>query len=343
MTCVRRGAPPPKMAAVAFSAHGPRVRLSLRNVLRGISPFQLSGPIDEVPETAVIEIPFSIVEPQLSLGRIAVSPAQFKAALPEEYRSLLKIEEADLPIALPLQEVLQNLPNESSAAPRRPGGNRDHRNVRDALQREGGGGRGPAASLTSGPVWEIGCPEAEHRPAGSEFSPTPCPPHSCRDACSGRDPSVSASEPTPANEPSQDGELGIERRLSPPDAAPPAAATNAPVRAMHVAFDTDEALDARRSSPMSAACPGCGACAVVFSDGLSLAGNIPAEYQADALCAIAPSILNRIDEQMAAPISGALRITLFCAKTPGQSSLLTAILSCRPPFRRRNRAGSAPD
>ncbi len=79
-------APPVKAAAIALSADGPRVRLSLRSVLRGFLPVQLSGPIDDVPETAAIEIPFSIIEPQLSLGRIAVSPAQFQAALPEEYR-----------------------------------------------------------------------------------------------------------------------------------------------------------------------------------------------------------------------------------------------------------------
>ena len=115
---LRRIRPSPRLrskpaATANFRHDGPRVRLPLRNVLRGISPFQLSGPIDDVPETAAIEIPFSIIEPQLSLGRIAVSPAQFQAALPEEYRSLLKIEEIELPIALPLEEVLRNLPHES--------------------------------------------------------------------------------------------------------------------------------------------------------------------------------------------------------------------------------------
>ncbi|MDQ3547114.1 MAG: hypothetical protein M3429_11465, partial [Verrucomicrobiota bacterium] len=106
-------APLPKPAAVAFSPHGPRVRLPLRNVLRGISPFQLSGPVDQVPETATIEIPYAIIEPQLSLGRIAVSPTQFQVALPEEFRALFKPEESEQPVILPLQEVLQNLPNES--------------------------------------------------------------------------------------------------------------------------------------------------------------------------------------------------------------------------------------
>ena len=59
-------------------------------VLRGIPPFQLSGAIEHVPEDAVIEFPFAIMQPQLSLGRVAISPAQFHAAMPAEYRALLQ-------------------------------------------------------------------------------------------------------------------------------------------------------------------------------------------------------------------------------------------------------------
>ena len=63
--------------------------------------------------------------------------------------------------------------------------------------------------------------------------------------------------------------------------------------------------------------PGVSACTVVFSDGLSLAGNIPAEYEADALCAIAPSIIKRFEEQLAGAKLGALNsVTLFCGKAP---------------------------
>ena len=101
----------PETGKVEFSA--PRLRLPLRTIMRGIAPVQLSGPIDEVAEGAMLELPFSIVEPQLRLGRIAISPAEFQAGLPEEYRASFKIEDSDTPIPLPLQDVLQNLPNES--------------------------------------------------------------------------------------------------------------------------------------------------------------------------------------------------------------------------------------
>ena len=59
------------------------------------------------------------------------------------------------------------------------------------------------------------------------------------------------------------------------------------------------------------------ACAIVFSDGLSLAANLPEEYEADALCAMAPEILKRINQQMNGANLGTLHhLTLFCEKAP---------------------------
>jgi predicted regulator of Ras-like GTPase activity (Roadblock/LC7/MglB family) len=261
--------PAPKVAAVAFSAHGPRVRLSLGNILRGISPFQLSGPIAGIAETAVIEIPFSIIEPQLSLGRIAISPAQFQAALPEEYRALVKIEEADLPIALPLQEVLQNLPNKSLQ-------------LRDDQE-------------------EIEITDVFETPFSTKAA-------------------EDAARLQVSNGPIGKAVAGLEEDVSAAASARSAESTadEAVTRsALQVAFDTDEALDAKSIVTHASRLPGISACAVVFSDGLSLAGNIPAEYEADALCALAPSILKRISDQMIGANLGPLNgITLFCAKTP---------------------------
>jgi predicted regulator of Ras-like GTPase activity (Roadblock/LC7/MglB family) len=87
--------------------------------------------------------------------------------------------------------------------------------------------------------------------------------------------------------------------------------------ALQVAFDTDETLDAKSIVACASRLPGVSACAIVFSDGLSLAGNIPTEYEADALCALAPSIVKRIDDQMIGASLGPLNgMTLYCAKTP---------------------------
>ncbi len=274
--------PMPKPAAVAFSPDGPRVCLPLRNVLRGISPFQLSGPVDQVPETATIEIPYAIIEPQLSLGRIAVSPAQFQAALPEEYRSLFKPDESEQPVNLPLQEVLQNLPNES-------------------LQL-----RGDQEEIVLTETFE-----------------TPFSTKAAEDAARMKVASGPiAKAPLHGIEASADE---VVAAIAEPDPAPAAAETVAEAvpttpatrSELQVAFDTDEVLDAKTVVAHTSKLPGVLASAVVFSDGLSLAGNIPAEYQTEALCALAPSIMKRINDQMVGATLGPLHgITLYCAKTP---------------------------
>jgi predicted regulator of Ras-like GTPase activity (Roadblock/LC7/MglB family) len=82
-------------------------------------------------------------------------------------------------------------------------------------------------------------------------------------------------------------------------------------------LDTNEPLDAKTVLIHVSRLPGVSSCAIVFSDGLSLAGNIPADYEADALCATAPSIIKRISEQMLSAKFGALcGVTLYCSKTP---------------------------
>ena len=274
-------APPIKAGAIAFSAAGPRVRLPLRNVLRGFLPFQLSGPIDDVPETVAIEIPFSIIEPQLSLGRIAVSPAQFQAALPEEYRSLLKIEEIELPIALPLEEVLQNLPQESL----RLRGDQEEIEITEAFETPFSTKAAEDAARMKVPTGTIA------KPAAGVAAGTGDPGRGASPGVAAKSRSSSSGSPIPSIAPAR--------------------------TALQVAFETDETLDAKSIVAHASRLPGVSACAIVFSDGLSLAGNIPAQYEAEALCAVAPSVVKRIDDQMIGARLGPLNgITLYCAKTP---------------------------
>jgi predicted regulator of Ras-like GTPase activity (Roadblock/LC7/MglB family) len=273
----------PKAATTEFSHDGPQVRLPLRNVLRGISPFQLTGPVDAVPDSAMVEIPFSIVEPQLALGRIAVAPAQFRAALPEEFRGLFKADETDTPVILPLQEVLQNLPAEK-------------------LQL-----RDDQVEVVLAETFE-----------------TPFSAKAAEDAARMKvaaGPIVKAVVVAGGVDPGAAGDENIVGRdISLPGSPPPAttATTARTARtALQVAFETDEELDAKAVVAHTCELPGVSACAIVFSDGLSLAGNIPPEYQAEALCALAPSIMKRINDQMVGASLGPLTgITLYCAKTP---------------------------
>jgi len=64
--------------------------------------------------------------------------------------------------------------------------------------------------------------------------------------------------------------------------------------------------------------PGVAACVIAFADdGLSLAGSLPAELAADGLCAMAPSLLQKIDNHMRdAKLGRFTAMTLHCAKSP---------------------------
>ena len=84
--------------------------------------------------------------------------------------------------------------------------------------------------------------------------------------------------------------------------------------AAKAATHAKEEMDAKAAVAEVAKMAGVKACAIMFSDGLSLAGNLPAEYEADGLCAMAPSFLRRIEEHMTETKLGALHsMTLACA------------------------------
>lgn len=357
---------PKPTAPMAFSSGGPRVRLSLRNLLRGISPFQLSfeGPIDEIPEAVMLEVPFSIVDTQLSLGRVSLSPDQFQAALPDEYRAQVKIEDPHIPIALPLQEVLQNLPNESlqlrgdqeeieltesfeTPFSTKAAEDADRMKVAAGPINKADLKPASAAPPSPAPVAEVADSES---PAKAEAKAEPtlrvakiAPPASVAGVADpGASPQVepevkpfpvaaAIAVPLPAREatstlPGSATPATIEAAaLATPEPAASATvrpATPVPAEpakrtALQDVFDTDDALDAKGVVAHASRLPGVSACAIVFSDGLSLAGNIPAEYQAEGLCAIAPAIVQRLDAQMDGTNLGQLDgVTLFCAKAP---------------------------
>jgi predicted regulator of Ras-like GTPase activity (Roadblock/LC7/MglB family) len=63
--------------------------------------------------------------------------------------------------------------------------------------------------------------------------------------------------------------------------------------------------------------PGVGGCSLTFADGLGLAGNLPSEVAADGLCAMAPSLFERIKKHMLDTKLGSLTgLTLHCTKSP---------------------------
>jgi predicted regulator of Ras-like GTPase activity (Roadblock/LC7/MglB family) len=225
-----------------------KISLPLRIVLQNLPAFQLNGDPDDVPDDVEIEFPFSLIEPQLSLGRVSVTPAQFEEAMPEGYREKFDPNEANTPVALPLQEVLKNL---------------------------------PAASLRMREDQEqLEIPQAIETPF-----------------------SLKAAEDA--------------KRLNIDEA--PAVEIAPEKKDVEVTPQTtaEEALDAKTLVARASALPGIAACAVTFADGLSLAGNLPEDVRAEGLCAMAPSLLQRIGKHMPETKLGQLQaMTLHCSKSP---------------------------
>jgi predicted regulator of Ras-like GTPase activity (Roadblock/LC7/MglB family) len=85
--------------------------------------------------------------------------------------------------------------------------------------------------------------------------------------------------------------------------------------ALQELLKTDEEVDAKAVASHLGGLPGVKGCAIMFADGLSLAGSFPPEYGAEGLCALAPSIMQRVEKHLVETKLGELRtLTLSCAE-----------------------------
>src|SRR2546423_7276868 len=84
---------------------------------------------------------------------------------------------------------------------------------------------------------------------------------------------------------------------------------------LQVALDTDEKLDAKGVVALVNKIPGMKACSILFGDGLALAGSLPAALETDGICALAPSLIQRVENHLVDTKLGQLRgMTLSCLK-----------------------------
>jgi predicted regulator of Ras-like GTPase activity (Roadblock/LC7/MglB family) len=85
--------------------------------------------------------------------------------------------------------------------------------------------------------------------------------------------------------------------------------------ALQEILDTDEDLDAKAVVSHVIRMTGVKGCTVLFADGLSLAGTLPPEFEAEGLCALAPSLLQRVESHLVETKLGSLQtMTLSCAQ-----------------------------
>ncbi|MDP9005175.1 MAG: roadblock/LC7 domain-containing protein [Verrucomicrobiota bacterium] len=259
-----------------------KVSLTLKPILQALPTFQLNGDLASVPAEARVQLPFALIEPQLSSGRIAVTPKVFEAALPEEYRSLFKADEAG-DVMLSLQEVLKNLPTTSLR-------------MRDD-QEEQEKGENFATPFSA---------KAEEDAKRLNVTGTPV----------AKPAEVVAPEPAPVIPAAIEAVESPEKNNGAADTVAATRETDrAPRTPLQVALETDDKLDAKSVVAHINEIPGVKACAIMFGDGLSLAGALPAEYETEGLCAMAPSLMQRIENHMVETKLGALRgMTLTCLK-----------------------------
>jgi predicted regulator of Ras-like GTPase activity (Roadblock/LC7/MglB family) len=192
-----------------------------------------------VPDEARIELPWSMIQPQLASGRVVLAPKIFQAAMPADFRELVAIDPAETPLQLPLQEVLKNLPGA-------------------ALQM-----RGDQVEAEKGATFE-----------------TPF--------------SIKAKEDA---ERFKVSDAPIEKPVEPE--APKATEEK-------INLEPAEKLDAKKVVTRASELPGVAGCLVTFADGLSLAGNLPEDVAVGGLCAMAPSLLQRIEKHMLETKLGAM-------------------------------------
>jgi predicted regulator of Ras-like GTPase activity (Roadblock/LC7/MglB family) len=288
-----------------------KMSLALKPILLALPPFQLAGDLKDVADDVRIEVPFSLVEAQLASGRIALEAEEFEAVLPEQYRNLFSAKEIKAPVVLPLQDVLKNLPTTSLR-------------IRDDQeeQEKGAQFQTPFAAAAAEDAKRFGAGKAMKPLKGlPQVDPTPAAPAPAPAK------SAKAKIAEPAAPKIATPEVPAATAVKP--AAPLKPEVNAPSNngaseknsqkiernALQNALNTDDEVDAKAVVAHAGKFEGVKGCAIIFRDGLSLAGELPGEFQADGLCAMAPSFLQRIDDHMSATKLGAFSaMTLSCAK-----------------------------
>ena len=267
-----------------------KIALPLLPILKSLPPMQLTGDPSCVPADVRLELPFALIEPQLASGRVSVTAKVFEGSVPVSFRGLFQPGPGAPDVILPLQEVLKNLPAASLRM--------------RADQEEQEAGQNFATPFSA---------KAEEDAKRFNVASTP--------VAKPEAPAAPVKESKP--DPVADKVVEPVKPEAPKETAPSMApepveqkTADHPLRTpLQVALDTDQKLDAKGVVALINKIPGVKACAVHFGDGLSLAGSLPAELESEGLCAMAPSLIQRVETHLGDTKFGQLRgMTLSCTK-----------------------------
>jgi predicted regulator of Ras-like GTPase activity (Roadblock/LC7/MglB family) len=259
-----------------------KIALPLLPILKNLPPVQLTGDPSCVPADVRFELPFALIEPQLASGRVSVTAKVFEVSIPVSFRGLFQAGPGGVDVSLPLQEVLKNLPAASLRM-------RDDQEEQDAGQNFAT----PFSAKAEEDAKRFNVPAT---PVAKPLVP---------------EPAAEIVEPAKA-EVAAESQDGAANRT----AAAEEPSSDRPLRTpLQVALDTDEKLDAKGVVALVNKLSGVKACAIHFGDGLSLAGSLPAELETDGICAMAPSLMQRVENHLVDTKLGLLRgMTLSCSK-----------------------------
>ncbi len=263
-----------------------KISLPLLPILKNLPPMQLTGDPGCVPPDVRMELPFALVEPQLASGRVSVTAKVFEVSMPVSFRGLFQAGPGAVDVALPLQEVLKNLPAASLRM-------RDDQEEQEAGQNFAT----PFSAKAEEDAKRFNVPaKPVTKPVVAETVEAPKPQPKEEDGVAHK---ATATEDKAGAETASE-EAGAARPFRTP---------------LQVALDTDEKLDAKGVVALVNKIPGIKACAIHFGDGLSLAGSLPEELATDGICAMAPSLMQRIENHLVDTKLGLLRgMTLSCTK-----------------------------
>jgi predicted regulator of Ras-like GTPase activity (Roadblock/LC7/MglB family) len=274
--------PAPAIAPQAARVTEVKIALPLLPILKSLPPMQLTGDPGCVPPDVRLELPFALIEPQLASGRITVTAKVFEVSLPVSFRGLFQAGPGAMDVSLPLQEVLKNLPATSLRM-------RDDQEEQDAGQNFAT----PFSAKAEEDAKRFNVPAT---PVAKPVAPEPVVPV----AELAKPDSEDVSDNHVAERASATEEKGSDRPFRTP---------------LQVALDTDEKLDAKGVVALINKMHGVKSSAIVFGDGLSLAGSLPAELETDGICAMAPSLMQRLENHLVDTKLGLLRgMTLSCVK-----------------------------
>jgi predicted regulator of Ras-like GTPase activity (Roadblock/LC7/MglB family) len=215
------------------------------------------------------------------------------------------VDEAQSPVLLPLQEVLKNLPTSFLKM-------RDDQEQTDTVE----GFETPFSLKAAEDAKRFGPGTAVEKKSEETIPSAPAKAPESKAARTVVPSPASAEAKAPA------AELKLPAPVSPSpapaekkkDSPPPAEAEKKASAPPPPKLDTN--TTAKDVVTRATALSGVTACSITFEDGLSLAGNLPEDVQVGGLCAMAPSVLQKINRHTEETKLGPLRsMTLHCRES----------------------------